>query len=147
LIARTWLIAFLIAYKSDYLVVTKMQGFDIYGAENGAGPWNGASKEWWQWKRLSDALKIPKDDHAPVEVFDGAVEPCQTKIPQLDRVLAVVREFCAIGMESKVAEDGRQALEHTRAVRMAIYSLGEMDIQVVRVILASYMGFTRQTHE
>jgi hypothetical protein len=44
---------------------------------------------------LSGASIIPKDGQAPVGVFDGAVEPCQTKIPQLDRVLAVVRELCA----------------------------------------------------
>ena len=44
---------------------------------------------------------IPKDDREPLEVFDGAVGHYQTRIPQLDRVLAVVREFCAIGMESK----------------------------------------------
>ena len=29
-------------------------------------------------------------------------------------------------------------MEHTRAVRMAIYNLGERDIDAVRVILASY---------
>ena len=29
-------------------------------------------------------------------------------------------------------------LEHTRAERMVVYSLGEKDIQTVRVILASY---------
>jgi hypothetical protein len=38
----------------------------------------------------------------------------------------------------KKAENGRQALEHTRAVRMAIYNVGERDIETVRVILASF---------
>jgi hypothetical protein len=65
---------------------------------------------------------IPKDDRGPLEVSDGALGHYQNKNPQLDRVLAVVREFCAIGMESKVAEDGRQALEHTRGVWMKGYS-------------------------
>jgi hypothetical protein len=41
-------------------------------------------------------------------------------------------------MESKIAEDGRQALVHTRAERMVVYNLGEKDIQTVRVILVSY---------
>jgi hypothetical protein len=41
-------------------------------------------------------------------------------------------------MESKIAEDGRQALEHTRAERMVAWNFGEQDIQTVRVILASY---------
>jgi hypothetical protein len=65
----------------------------------------------------------------------------QISNPQLDRVLAVVREYCAIGRESKKAENGRQALEHTRAVRMAIYKVGERDTGAVccaRVTLASF---------
>jgi hypothetical protein len=109
---------------------------NIYGVQNGdlgveypKSDGNGS---------LSDASTIPKDDQAPVEVFDGAVEHHQTKIPQLERALAVVREFCAIGMESEVAEDGRQALEHTRAVQMVLYNLREKGIQIVRVVLASF---------
>jgi hypothetical protein len=69
----------------------------------------------------SGASTIPKDDLTSAEVFDGAGGgACQIKIPQLDRALAVVREYCAIGSGSKKAGNGRQALEHTRAVRMAI---------------------------
>jgi hypothetical protein len=112
-----------------------MQGFDIYGVHNG-GPGVGHPKGDGNGS-LSDASTIPKDDQVPVEVFDGAVGHYQTKTPQLDKVLAVVREFCAIGMESKVAEDGRQALGHTRAVRVVVYNLGGKGIQVVRVVLAS----------
>ena len=87
---------------------------------------------------LSHASTIQKGDHDTLVGFDGALEHHQNKIPQLDRVLTMPREYCAIGMESKIAEDGRQALEHTRAERMVVYSLGEKDIQTVRVILASY---------
>jgi hypothetical protein len=72
---------------------------------------------------VSDAPTTPKDgDHlnegegAP----EGDGEPRQISNPQLDRAIAVVREYCEIGPESKKAEDGRQALEHTRAVRMTI---------------------------
>ena len=72
--------------------------------------------------------------------FDDALGHHQNKIPQLDRVLAMVREFCAIGRESKVAEDGRQALEHTRGVRMVVYNLGEKNIQSVRVIFRGFHG-------
>ena len=51
----------------------------------------------------------------------------------------MVRESCAIGRESKVAEDGRRkVLEHTRGVRMVVYNLGDEGIQSVRVILASF---------
>ena len=50
----------------------------------------------------------------------------------------MIKEYCAIGQASKSAEDGRQALEHTRAVRMAIFNVGERDISNVRVILASF---------
>jgi hypothetical protein len=87
-ITSYFLIGFLIAYKDYYLVVTKMQGFDIYGAENGGpgmeypksdGNGNGNGN------KLSGASTIPKGDHAPVGVFDGAAEPCQTKTPQLDQ--------------------------------------------------------------
>jgi hypothetical protein len=53
----------------------------------------------------------------------------------------MVREYCAIGQEPKKAENGRQALEHTRAVRMAIYNVGERDIETVRVVLASFVIF------
>ena len=73
---------------------------------------------------LSDASTIPRNDNTPAEGLDGAGGSYQNKNSQLDR------EYCAIGRESKKAGNGRQALEHTRAVRMAIYS--------ARVILASF---------
>jgi hypothetical protein len=87
---------------------------------------------------VSDASTIPKDgDH-----LEGGPEedegPYQIRNPQLDKAIAVVKEYRAIGPEKQIAEDGRQALEHTRAVRMAIYNAGERDIGTVRVILASY---------
>jgi hypothetical protein len=86
---------------------------------------------------VSDAPTIPKGgDHlkgGPEE--DGELH--QIENPQLDKALTVVKGHCAIGPESKIAEDGRQGLEHTRAVRMAIYNEGERDIANVRVILAS----------
>jgi hypothetical protein len=64
---------------------------------------------------VSDASTIPKDgDHlngGPEE----DVERYQIENPKLARALTVVKEYCAIGQESKSADDGRQALEHTRA--------------------------------
>jgi hypothetical protein len=87
---------------------------------------------------VSDASTIPKDgDHLKGGSEEDG-ELYQIENPQLDTALAMVKEYCAIGPESKIAEDGRQALEHTRAVRMAIYNVGERDIASVRVILASY---------
>jgi hypothetical protein len=80
---------------------------------------------------LSGASTIPKDD-------EEAAALNQNKNTKLDRALTVIKKFCAIGRESKLAEDGRQALEHTRAVRMAIFNVGERDISNVRVILASF---------
>jgi hypothetical protein len=62
----------------------------------------------------------------------------RTENPELERVLAVVRGYCAIEMESKIAEDGRQALEHTRAERMVVCALEKKDIQTARVVLASH---------
>jgi hypothetical protein len=90
-----------------------MENFNIYGEKNGdhsteypKSDGNGS---------LSHASTIQKGDHDTLVGFDGALEHHQNKIPQLDRVLTMPREYCAIGMESKIAEDGRQALEHTRA--------------------------------
>ena len=79
-----------------------------------------------------------KGDQDTLVGFDDVLGHYQNKNPQLDRVLTMVRGHCAIGMESKIAEDGRQALVHTRAERMVVYNLGEKDIQTVRVILVSY---------
>jgi hypothetical protein len=77
---------------------------------------------------LSDASTIPKDGDHPKEGTEEAVALNQNENTKLDRALAVIKEFCAIGRGSKLAEDGRQALEHTRAVRMAIFNVGERDI-------------------
>jgi hypothetical protein len=81
---------------------------------------------------VSDASTIPKDgDHLKEGLEEVAVaELNQTENPKLARALAMIKEYCAIGQESKLAEDGRQALEHTRAVRMAIFNAGERDIDV-----------------
>jgi hypothetical protein len=81
---------------------------------------------------VSDASTIPKDgDHLEEGLVEN-VERYQIENPKLARALTVVKEYCAIGRESKSAEDGRQA------VRMAIYNVGERDIANVRVILASF---------
>jgi hypothetical protein len=87
---------------------------------------------------VSDASTIPKDDDHLKGGPEEDAERHQIENPKLAKALTVVKEYCAIGRESKIAEDGRQALEHTRAVRMAIYNVGERDIANVRVILASY---------
>ena len=88
----------------------------------------------------SDASTIPKDGGHLEEGPEEDAELYQIENPKLDEALTMAseKEYCAIGPESKIAEDGRQALEHTRAVRMAIYNVGERDIANVRVILASY---------
>jgi hypothetical protein len=119
-----------------------MQGFDIYGVQNGGyhggeypkGDGNG---------RSSDVSTSPKGDFGTRWEYSTGSWACwvgnyQNKIPQLNRVLAVVRELCAIGKEWKVAEGGRQAFERTRGVRMVVYNLGEKGIQIVRMILASF---------
>jgi hypothetical protein len=87
---------------------------------------------------LSDASTIPKDGDHLKEGSEVAAERNQNENPKLDRALTVLKEYCAIGRESKLAEDERQALEHTRAVRMVIFNVGERDISNVRVILASF---------
>jgi hypothetical protein len=87
---------------------------------------------------LSDAPTTPKDDDHPKEGPEEAVALNQNENTKLDRAPTVVKEYCAIGRESKLAEDGRQALEHTRAVRMAIFNVRERDISNVRVVLASF---------
>jgi hypothetical protein len=130
------------AYLNAYWVVIKMENFNIYGEQNGdlgvkypKSDGNGS---------LSDASIIQKDDRRASEGRDEALGHYQTENLELERALAVVRGYCAIGMESKIAENGRQALEHTRTERMVVYNPGEKDIQAVRVIPASY-GITRQT--
>ena len=55
----------------------------------------------------------------------------------LDKAYAMAVEYCAIGRESKKAEDGRRALEHTRAERLVVWNFGEKDIKTIRVILAA----------
>jgi hypothetical protein len=124
------------AYLNAHWVVIKMENLNMHGEQNGdrgvqypKSDGSGSS---------SDAPTIQKGDRDTAEGFDIASEHHQNKIPQLDRVFAVLRGYCAIGMESKIAEDGRQALEHTRAERMVVYSLGEKDIQTVRVVHAAH---------
>jgi hypothetical protein len=65
---------------------------------------------------LSDASTIPKEgDHLKGESEEDG-EICQIRNPQLEKALAMAKEYCTTGPESKIAEDGRQASEHTRAV-------------------------------
>jgi hypothetical protein len=78
---------------------------------------------------LSDASTIPTDDHASVEVFAGDDLHYQA--------IRVVKGHCAMGRGAKKAEDGRQALEHTRAVRMTAQNVGEGDIKNVRRALGA----------
>jgi hypothetical protein len=64
---------------------------------------------------VSDAPTIPKDgDHLEGGLVEN-VERHQIENPELARALTVVKEYCAIGQESKSAEDGRQALERAYA--------------------------------
>ena len=93
-----------------------MSELNIYGAVNGnteteypKGDTNGS---------LSGASIIPKDDYASVEVFAGDDLHYQTMNPKVTQAIRVVKGHCAMGRGAKKAEDGRQALEHTRAVRM-----------------------------
>ena len=87
---------------------------------------------------ISDASTIAKGDQDTLEGFNEALDSHQAKNNDLDKAYAVVVEYCAIGRESKKAEDGRQALEHTRAERMVVWNFGEKDIKTIRVILAAH---------
>ena len=78
----------------------------------------------------SGASTIPKDDYASVEVFAGDDLYYQTMNPKVTQAIIVVKEYCTMGRGAKKAEDGRQALEHTRAVRMTAYNIGEGDIKM-----------------
>jgi hypothetical protein len=82
-----------------------MSELNIYGAVNGntvtgypKSDNNGG---------VSDASTstIPKDADHLAGGADGAGDPYQISNPQLDRAIAVVREHCAIGRESKKAEN------------------------------------------
>jgi hypothetical protein len=130
------------AYLNAYWVVIKMENFNTYGEQNGdlgvqypKGDGNGG---------LSGASIIQKDDREAPELPEDATKPCGITRPKTRglkgflRWHGATRGYCAIGMESKVAEDGRQALEHIRTERVVVYSLGETDIQAVRMALASY---------
>ena len=81
-----------------------MENFNTYGEQNGdlgvQYPKSNANGS------LSDASIIQKDDRGASKGPDEASGHYQTENPGLARVLAVVREYCAIGMESKIAEDG-----------------------------------------
>ena len=112
-----------------------MSELNIYGAVNGnteteypKGDTNGS---------LSDASTIQKDDYASVEVFAGDDLHYQTMNPKVTQAIRVVKEYCAMGRGAKKAEDGRQALEHTRAVRMTAQNVGEGDIKNVRTVLGA----------
>jgi hypothetical protein len=93
---------------------------------------------------LSDASAIPKGDYASVEVFTGDDLHYQTMNPKVIQAIRVVKGYCAMGRGAKKAEDGRQALEHTRAVRMTAQNIGEEGIKMFGQYCVQ-MIFTRQT--
>ena len=78
---------------------------------------------------LLDASAIPKDDDEARAEFTGDVIHYQTTNPEVTQAIRAVKECCAIGRGAKKAEDERQALERTRAVRMTAYNIGEGDIK------------------
>jgi hypothetical protein len=112
-----------------------MGNYNLYGEQNGdhstiypQSDGNGS---------ISDAPTIAKGDQDTKGGFHEALGSYQAKNIDLDKVYAVVKEYCAIGKGSKKAENGRQALEHTRAERMVVWNFGEEDIKATRVILAA----------
>ena len=112
-----------------------MENTNLYGEQNGdhssmypQSDGNGS---------ISDASTIAKEDLESREVFSEALDRYQAKNNDLDKAYAMVAEYCAIGKESKRAEDGRRALEHTRAERLVVWNFGEKDIKTIRVILAA----------
>jgi hypothetical protein len=86
---------------------------------------------------LSDAPTIPKGGCASVGVFAGDDLHYQTMNPKVIQAIRVVKWCCAMGRGAKKAEDGRQALERTRAVRMTAQNIGEGDIKNVRAVLCT----------
>ena len=113
-----------------------MENYNLYGEQNGdhssmypQSDGNGS---------ISDASTIAKGDQDTLEGSNEALGSHQAKNNGLDKAYAVVVEYCAIGKWSKKAEDGRQALEHTRAERMVVWNFGEKDIKAIRVILAAH---------
>jgi hypothetical protein len=64
---------------------------------------------------LSDASTIPQDDDEARYEFTGDAIHYQTINPKVTQAIRVVKEYCTMGRGAKKAEDGRQALEHTRA--------------------------------
>jgi hypothetical protein len=76
-----------------------MSELNIYGAVNGNTETE-YSKSDKDNGSLSDAPTTPKDDGDPLAGgLDGAGGSYQINNPQLDRVLAVVREYCTTGRE------------------------------------------------
>jgi hypothetical protein len=114
-----------------------MENYNLYGEQNGdhstiypQSDGNGS---------ISDASTIAKGDQDTQGGFDKALGSYQAQNIELDKVHAVVKEYCAIGRGSKKAENDRQALiEHTRADRMVVWNFGEKDIKTIRVILAAH---------
>jgi hypothetical protein len=80
-------------------------------------------------KILSGASAIPQGDDEARGGFTGDVIHYQAVNPKVTQAIRVVKEYCAIGRGAKKAEDERQALERTRAVRMTAYNIGEGDIK------------------
>jgi hypothetical protein len=78
---------------------------------------------------LLDTPTIPQDDDEARDEFTGDVIHYQTINPEVTQAIRMAKEYCAIGRGAKKAEDGRQALEHTRTVRMTAYNSGERGIK------------------
>jgi hypothetical protein len=113
-----------------------MENHNLYGEQNGdhstiypQSDGNGS---------ISDASTIAKGDQDTQGGFDEALGSYQANNIDLDKVYAVVKEYIAIGKGSKKADNGRQALEHTRAERMVVWNFGEKDIKAIRVVLAAH---------
>jgi hypothetical protein len=117
--------------------IIKMSESNIYGAVNGNTE-TGYPKSDANGSLSPGASTTPKDDCASVgEVFAGDDLHYQTMNPKVTQAIRVVKEYCAVGRGAKKAEDGHQALEHTRAVRMTAQNVGEEDIKNVRTVLGA----------
>jgi hypothetical protein len=79
---------------------------------------------------LLDESTIPRDDDEARDGLTGDAIHYQAINPKVTQAIRAVKGYCAIGRGAKKAEDGRQALEHTSAVRMTAYNIGEGDIKM-----------------
>jgi hypothetical protein len=112
-----------------------LENYNLYGEQNGdhssmypQSDGNGS---------ISDASTIAKGDLDTREGSNEALDRHQAKNNGLDKAYAMAVEYCAFGRESKKAEDGRRAPEHTRAERLVVWNFGEKGIKTIRVVLAA----------